>query len=92
MEKLNHDLQEIAEEMALPAQCQQQSMGRWHTYYWVEDSNCLSNILPPCALHNFGILKEWFEENHQNPCFKALLKDWGKWPGPDGWDTHNESS
>jgi hypothetical protein len=39
MEKLNHDLQSIADEMATPAECQKQNRGARYMYYQIEKSS-----------------------------------------------------
>jgi hypothetical protein len=90
MDKLMRDLQGIVDENATPAERQRSdSIGRY-TYYRVQNTGRFADKPPPRAPHNFGISKDWYCKNHQNPRFKALLVDWWKWPGPDGWETDDE--
>jgi hypothetical protein len=87
MNKLMRDLQKIADENATPGERQRQDSSGRFTYYRVENTGRSAEKPPPRAPHNFGISKQWYQENHQNPRFKVLLADWGNWAGPDGWDS-----
>jgi hypothetical protein len=61
-------------------------------YYHVDNTNRLSEVLPPRAPHNFGISKNWYEENCQYARLRKVLLDWMQWPGPEGWDTADEGN
>ncbi|KAJ7934844.1 hypothetical protein B0H13DRAFT_1591307, partial [Mycena leptocephala] len=43
-----------------------------------------SNRLPRYAPYDFGISPQWWSENSKHPANKTLLKDWTKYPEPDG--------
>ncbi|KAJ7830964.1 hypothetical protein B0H13DRAFT_2213170 [Mycena leptocephala] len=53
------------------------------TYYRVP-TNRISTRIPLFAPYNFGIKAGWLEENRTDAEKRSLLKDWGKYPEPEG--------
>jgi hypothetical protein len=90
MEKLMHNLQDIVNEKASPEERQRHISGGRYTYYRVDHTDRSSEVPPPRAPHNFGISKDWYEENCRYPQLRKVLLDWMQWPGPEGWDTADE--
>jgi hypothetical protein len=43
-----------------------------------------SDRIPRYAPYDFGISAQWWKENGKLPANKKLLKDWMKYPEPDG--------
>lgn len=51
----------------------------------VNETGRTTNIPPLVAPYNFGINAAWHEREKNN--FPGIINDWGKYAGPDGFDT-----
>lgn len=52
----------------------------------IRTSGRSTDVPPAIAPYNFGINQEWLDARKDTDEYRALLADWGNYPGPPGFD------